>query len=115
MKPFEFRVGLSAQPLEQDARDRPRNLRRRRFRALDAAGFCVLPICVAKTQYSFSDDPTRLGAPTGFTVTVKDVGLRAGAGFVVALMGDIWTMPGLPRNPAAERFRIVDGEIEGLF
>ena len=88
---------------------------RAKFRALDAAGFGVLPICVAKTQYSFSDDPTRLGAPTGFTVTVKDVRLRAGAGFVVALMGDIWTMPGLPRNPAAERFRIVDGEIEGLF
>ena len=88
---------------------------RAKFRALDAAGFGVLPICVAKTQYSFSDDPTRLGAPTGFIVTVKDVSLRAGAGFVVAMMGDIRTMPGLPRSPAAERIRIVDGEIEGLF
>ena len=86
-----------------------------KFRALESAGFGALPICVAKTQYSFSDDPTRLGAPTGFDVTVKDVRLRAGAGFVVALMGDIWTMPGLPRSPAAERIRIVDGEIEGLF
>ena len=86
-----------------------------KFRALDAAGFGVLPVCVAKTQYSFSDDPTRLGAPTGFDVTVKDVRLRAGAGFVVALMGDIRTMPGLPRSPAAERIRVVDGEIEGLF
>lgn len=88
---------------------------RAKFRALDTAGYGVLPICVAKTQYSFSDDPTLLGAPTGFDVTVKDVRLRAGAGFVVALMGDIRTMPGLPRSPAAERIRIVDGEIEGLF
>jgi formate--tetrahydrofolate ligase len=88
---------------------------REKFRALDAAGFGVLPICVAKTQYSFSDDPILLGAPTGFTVTVKDVRLRAGAGFVVALMGDIRTMPGLPRSPAAERIRVIDGEIEGLF
>ena len=88
---------------------------RAKFRALDTAGYGVLPICVAKTQYSFSDDPTRLGAPTGFDVTVKDVRLRAGAGFVVALMGDIRTMPGLPRSPAAERIRVVDGEIEGLF
>jgi formate--tetrahydrofolate ligase len=86
-----------------------------KFRALDSAGYGVLPVCVAKTQYSFSDDPTRLGAPTGFNVTVKDVRLRAGAGFVVALMGDIRTMPGLPRSPAAERIRVVDGEIEGLF
>ena len=86
-----------------------------KFRALESAGFGALPICVAKTQYSFSDDPTRLGAPTGFAVTVKDVALRAGAGFVVALMGDIRTMPGLPRSPAAERIRVVDGEIEGLF
>ncbi len=86
-----------------------------KYRALESAGFGALPICVAKTQYSFSDDPARLGAPTGFNVTVKDVRLRAGAGFVVALMGDIRTMPGLPRSPAAERIRVVDGEIEGLF
>ncbi len=86
-----------------------------KFRALDSAGYGVLPVCVAKTQYSFSDDPTRHGAPSGFNVTVKDVRLRAGAGFVVALMGDIRTMPGLPRSPAAERIRVVDGEIEGLF
>jgi formate--tetrahydrofolate ligase len=88
---------------------------RAKFHALDAAGFGALPVCVAKTPYSFSDDPTRLGAPTGFVVTVKDVALRAGAGFVVVLMGDVRTMPGLPRSPAAERIRVVDGEIEGLF
>ena len=86
-----------------------------KFHALEAAGFGALPICVAKTQYSFSDDPTRLGAPVGFNVTAKDVRLRAGAGFVVVLMGDIGTMPGLPRRPAAERIRVVAGEIEGLF
>ena len=86
-----------------------------KFRALESGGFGALPICVAKTQYSFSDDATRPGAPTGFNVTVKDVALRAGAGFVVALMGDIRTMPGLPRSPAAERIRVVGGEIEGLF
>ena len=88
---------------------------RAKFRALDAAGYGMLPICVAKTQYSFSDDPTRFGAPTGFDVTVRDVRLRAGAGFVVAVMGDIRTLPGMPRGPAAERIRVVDGEIEGLF
>lgn len=62
-----------------------------------------MPVCIAKTQYSFSDDPTRLGAPTGFTVTVKQVKIAAGAGFVVVLTGDILTMPGLPRVPAAEK------------
>ncbi len=88
---------------------------RARFRDLQSGGFGELPICVAKTQYSFSDDPTRLGAPDHFNVTVKDVRLRAGAGFVVAQMGDIRTMPGLPRRPAAENIRVVGGEIEGLF
>jgi len=86
-----------------------------KFQTLEAAGFGALSICVAKTQYSFSDDPTRLGAPVGFNVTAKDVRLRAGAGFVVVLMGDIGTMPGLPRKPAAESIRVVAGEIEGLF
>jgi formate--tetrahydrofolate ligase len=86
-----------------------------KFRDLEAAGWGRLPICVAKTQYSFSDNPVLLGAPTGHKVTIRDVRLRAGAGFVVVLMGDIRTMPGLPRHPAAERIRIVDGEIEGLF
>jgi formate--tetrahydrofolate ligase len=88
---------------------------RAQFDALEAAGWGGLPICVAKTQYSFSDNPALIGAPSGFKVTVRDVRLRAGAGFVVVLMGDIRTMPGLPRNPAAERIRIVNGEIEGLF
>ena len=73
-----------------------------------------LPICVAKTQYSFSDDPSLMGAPSGHVPRIRDVRLRAGAGFVVVLMGDIQTMPGLPRTPAAERIRVVNGEIDGL-
>ena len=82
----------------------------------EAAGFGHLPVCLAKTQYSFSTDPTRLGAPTGHVVPVRDVRLAAGAGFVVAICGDIMTMPGLPRRPAAERIRIdADGAITGLF
>ncbi len=88
---------------------------RAQFRELEAAGWGSLPICVAKTQYSFSDDPALLGAPSGHVPRVREVRLRAGAGFVVVLMGDIRTMPGLPRSPAAERIRVVDGQIEGLF
>ncbi|MBP3599470.1 MAG: formate--tetrahydrofolate ligase [Clostridia bacterium] len=79
-------------------------------------GFENLPICVAKTQYSFSDDATKLGAPTGFTVTVRNIKISAGAGFIVVLTGDIMTMPGLPKAPAAERIDIdEDGKITGLF
>ncbi len=83
---------------------------------LEALGFGGCPVCIAKTQYSFSDDPTKLGAPTGFTVTVKSVKISAGAGFVVALTGDILTMPGLPKVPAAEKIDVdSDGRISGLF
>ena len=79
-------------------------------------GFSNCPICVAKTQYSFSDDPTKLGAPSGFTVTVKNIKISAGAGFIVVLTGDIMTMPGLPKVPAAERIDIDEnGKITGLF
>jgi formate--tetrahydrofolate ligase len=81
----------------------------------EAAGYGRLPICVAKTQYSFSGDPRALGAPEGFVMPLHEVRLRAGAGFIVALMGEINTMPGLPRVPAAERIRVEDGRIEGLF
>ena len=88
---------------------------RRQFDELEAAGWGSLPICVAKTQYSFTDNPSLVGAPSGFKPAVREIRLRAGAGFVVVLMGDIRTMPGLPRHPAAERIRIVNGEIEGLF
>ncbi|MCR4606395.1 MAG: formate--tetrahydrofolate ligase, partial [Oscillospiraceae bacterium] len=83
---------------------------------LTKLGFGGLPVCVAKTQYSFTDDPTVLGAPEDFTVTVKNVKVSAGAGFVVVLTGDIMTMPGLPKVPAAERIDVDDnGRISGLF
>ena len=79
-------------------------------------GFGSLPVCVAKTQYSFSDDPTLLGAPQGFDVTVRELKVSAGAGFLVALTGDIMTMPGLPKVPAAENIDVTeDGKITGLF
>lgn len=83
---------------------------------LTALGFAGLPVCIAKTQYSFSDDPSKLGAPENFTVTVKNVKVSAGAGFVVVLTGDILTMPGLPKRPAAENIDVDDqGRITGLF
>jgi formate--tetrahydrofolate ligase len=82
----------------------------------EAMGYGALPVCIAKTQYSFSTDPTLLGAPENHTVHVREVRLSAGAGFVVAVTGDIMTMPGLPRAPAAESIRLrQDGLIEGLF
>ncbi len=83
---------------------------------LTELGFDKLPICVAKTQYSFSDDPTKLGAPKDFTVTLKNVKVSAGAGFIVVMTGDILTMPGLPKSPAAERIDVDEnGKITGLF
>ena len=83
---------------------------------LEALRFGALPVCMAKTQYSFSDDASLLGAPRGFTVTVRNVKVSAGAGFIVALTGDIMTMPGLPKVPAAERIDVDEnGKISGLF
>ena len=88
----------------------------RMLRQLEEQGFGGLPVCMAKTQYSFSDDPKLLGAPEGFRITVRDLRVSAGAGFVVALTGDIMTMPGLPRVPAAEKIDVTpDGRITGLF
>ena len=83
---------------------------------LTEMGFGGMPVCMAKTQYSFSDDPTKLGAPDGFTVTVRNMKVSAGAGFIVALTGEIMTMPGLPKHPAAERIDVDEnGKISGLF
>ena len=82
----------------------------------ETLGFGNLPVCIAKTQYSFSDDPLKLGAPENFTVTVKNIKVSAGAGFIVVLTGDILTMPGLPKSPAAEHIDIDEnGKISGLF
>ena len=89
---------------------------KKQLKRLEQLGFGNLPVCIAKTQYSFSDDPTLLGAPTGFTVTVKNIKVSAGAGFIVVLTGDIMTMPGLPKSPAAERIDVDEnGRITGLF
>ena len=89
---------------------------RKQAAQLEELGFGHLPICMAKTQYSFSDNPSLLGAPSGFTVTVKNLKVSAGAGFIVALTGDIMTMPGLPKKPAAENIDVDEnGKITGLF
>ena len=88
----------------------------RQIDSICAMGYGELPVCIAKTQYSFSDDPSLLGAPEGFAVTVRNVKVSAGAGFIVVLTGDIMTMPGLPKRPAAERIDVdEDGKITGLF
>ncbi|MBQ9058616.1 MAG: formate--tetrahydrofolate ligase [Atopobiaceae bacterium] len=88
----------------------------KKAKELEDLGFGELPICVAKTQYSFSDDPTLLGAPHDFTLNVRDLKVSAGAGFIVAYTGDIMTMPGLPKVPAAEKIDVTeDGKIVGLF
>ena len=89
---------------------------KKQIEQLTRLGYDNVPVCIAKTQYSFSDDPTKLGAPEGFKVTIKNVKISAGAGFIVVLTGDILTMPGLPKVPAAERIDVDEnGKITGLF
>ena len=89
---------------------------KKQAKQLAELGFANLPICMAKTQFSFSDDQTKLGAPRGFKITVREIKVNAGAGFLVAKTGNIMTMPGLPKVPAAERIDIdADGKITGLF
>src|SRR5262249_11457943 len=89
---------------------------RARFRELDEQGYGAFPICVAKTQYSFSTDPNLKGAPSGHVVPVRERRVASGAEFLVVICGEIMTMPGLPRVPAAESIRLgPDGQIEGLF
>ena len=86
------------------------------FANLERIGFGKVPVCMAKTQYSLTDDQTKLGRPTGFRITVRQVTISAGAGFVVALTGEIMKMPGLPKRPAAERIDVDEnGVISGLF
>lgn len=82
---------------------------------LTELGFGQVPVCMAKTQYSLSDDAKKLGRPSGFRITVRDAYVSAGAGFVVCLTGDIMTMPGLPKKPAAFGIDVNDGKITGLF
>ena len=88
----------------------------RALKQITEMGFGNLPVCMAKTQYSLSDDQTKLGRPTGFTLNVRDAYVSAGAGFVVVLTGAIMTMPGLPKTPAANGIDVDDeGKITGLF
>ena len=88
----------------------------RSLKKLKELGMDNLPVCMAKTQYSLSDDAKKLGRPTGFTVNVREIYPSAGAGFVVAVLGNIMTMPGLPKHPAAENIDVTDdGKITGLF
>ena len=83
---------------------------------IEQAGFGKFPVCIAKTQYSFSTDPKLKGAPSGHTLSIREVSLSSGAEFVVVVCGSIMTMPGLPRNPAADNIKLNNkGEIEGLF
>jgi formate--tetrahydrofolate ligase len=88
---------------------------RTRLRELSREGYGHLPVCIAKTQYSFSTDPSLRGAPSGHSMNIREVRLAAGAGFVVAVCGDIMTMPGLPQVPSSERIDVVDGQVVGLF
>jgi formate--tetrahydrofolate ligase len=89
---------------------------RKQMEQLERIGCGNLPICIAKTQYSFSDNQTLLGAPRGFTLTVRNLKVSAGAGFIVALTGDIMTLPGLPKVPSAEKIDVdKSGKISGLF
>ena len=126
--PNEFRFAYDAEaPIEEKLNDIVRKVyhadgaeltaaARKQMRELEELGFGKLPICMAKTQYSFSDDAAKLGAPSGFTVTVRNLKVSAGAGFLVALTGDIMTMPGLPKVPAADGIDVTDdGKITGLF
>ena len=88
----------------------------KQLKQLEDMGFGNMPICMAKTQYSFSDDASKLGAPSGFRISVRNLKVSAGAGFIVALTGDIMTMPGLPKVPAAEKIDVDEnGVISGLF
>jgi formate--tetrahydrofolate ligase len=89
---------------------------RDQFASFEADGYGHFPVCMAKTQYSFSTDPALMGAPTGHDVPIREIRLSAGAEFIVVVCGDIMTMPGLPRVPSADNIRLNDqGQVEGLF
>ena len=88
---------------------------RAKLKELEAAGYAHFPICVAKTQYSFSTDAALRGAPSGHSINVREVKLSAGAEFIVMICGEIMTMPGLPKVPSAERIDYIDGKVVGLF
>ena len=114
--PVAHKIETIVEQIYRGARVEYAPLARRQLAELEAAGLDRLPVCMAKTPYSFSDDPSVLGAPQGFTVTVREVVARTGAGFVVVLTGNVMTMPGLPASPAADQMDVgVDGTVTGLF
>ncbi|HET8996709.1 MAG TPA: formate--tetrahydrofolate ligase, partial [Acetobacteraceae bacterium] len=114
--PFAEKIRTIAQQLYHASDIAMSDAVAKRLKGFEEAGFGHLPVCIAKTQYSFTSDPTVMGAPEGHVLPVREVRLSAGAGFVVAICGDIMTMPGLPRVPSAEAIHLrEDGEIEGLF
>ena len=115
-QPLEAKIeAIATRIYNADGIDVPAKVKRK-LDMFTADGYGDLPVCIAKTQYSFSTDAARLGAPTGHTVTVRDVRLSAGAGFIVVICGDIMTMPGLPKRPAALSIDVDDdGVISGLF
>jgi len=88
---------------------------RTQIKELEAAGYGHFPVCVAKTQYSFSIDPALRGAPTNHSINIREVRLAAGAEFIVMVCGDVMTMPGLPKVPSSERINVVNGAVVGLF
>jgi formate--tetrahydrofolate ligase len=115
-QPIEAKINAIVRRLYGGVRAELSPEAKKQAKRLAELGFGNLPVCMAKTQYSFSDKPTLLCAPEGFEVSVKSLRVSAGAGFVVALTGDIMTMPGLPKSPAAERIDVdEDGRITGLF
>ena len=85
-----------------------------KMKSFEKHGWANLPVCIAKTQYSFSDDPKKINAPEGFNINIRDLVINAGAGFIVAVAGEIMRMPGLPEDPQANRIKLINGEIEGL-
>lgn len=114
--PIKEKVGIIAREIYGAAEVAYTAQAEKLIKEIEALGKGDLPVCIAKTQYSLSDDPAKLGRPTGFTITVKDVKLSAGAGFIVVLTGDIMTMPGLPKAPAANLIDVdAQGHISGLF
>ncbi|MBR3934623.1 MAG: formate--tetrahydrofolate ligase [Clostridia bacterium] len=114
--PIKEKIGIIAKEIYGASSVAYTSKANKKIAKLEALGLDKVPVCMAKTQYSLSDDPNLLGAPEGFEITVRDVNISNGAGFVVALTGDIMTMPGLPKTPAANNIDITsDGEIVGLF
>ena len=112
----ELKAGIKEEQFSDEERAAWKGDIAAELKKLEDLGFGGMPVCMAKTQYSFSDDQKKLGAPRGFRITVRNAKVSAGAGFVVALTGDIMTMPGLPKVPAAERIDVDEnGKISGLF